>query len=184
MLQFIKDNNKIMNYYIGIDIGLKGGLSLIDDNKKLFFVKSIPTIDVLVGKKIRKQYDIKSIIDIIETFTIGRNITMTGFERLRAIPSQSSQTAFSMGGGAMLFKSICTFLEIPFTEIEPRAWQQKIFNQLGIQYNKDTTKKASIQAAKQLFPGELFLPNDRCRTASDGMTDAALIGLYIKILNS
>jgi len=104
-----------------------------------------------------------------------------GMERLRAIPNQSSMTAFSMGGGTMLFKTLFTVHKISFIEIEPRSWQQKIFKNLGIQYNKDTTKKASIQAARQLWPSERFLATPRSRVPSDGMTDASCIALYTKI---
>lgn len=173
-----------MHYYIGIDIGLSGGMSIIDENKKLRACYAMPTIDVLIGKskKIRKQYNIQVINAIIEEWRRLYSVSFAGFERLRAIPNQSSQTAFSMGGGAMLFKTLFTVKQIAFVEFEPRAWQQKIFKQLGIQYKKDTTKLASIQAAKQMFPGTSFLANERCRTDHDGMTDSACIALYIKIL--
>lgn len=174
-----------MKYYIGIDIGLKGGMTLMNEDSKIIKCFSIPTIEVMVGKKkkIRNQYDIQSIHSAIEEWQRGWAIEKAGMERLRAIPNQSSQTAFSMGGGAMLFKTLFTVYEIPFIEFEPRAWQQKIFKNLGIQYKKDTTKQASIQAARQLWPGASFLPNARCRVPSDGMTDSACIALYTRINN-
>lgn len=164
-------------YIIGVDLGLNGGIALLND-KKLIEYMPMPISGVLVGKKLKRQYDISKINKIISDFITNYPIGMAGMERLRAIPNQSSQTAFSMGGATMLFKVLFTIYKIPFIEIEPRNWQKKIFGQLGIQYTKETTKIASIQATKQLFPGEDFRANERCRTDSDGITDAILIGLF------
>ena len=178
MKQYMEKENNI-KCTIGVDIGLHGGMSIINGNNEMVECVAIPTIDVLVGKKIRQHYDIGLINDIINRWISLYRVSIAGFERLRAIPNQRSQVAFSMGGGAMMFKTLFTIHKIPFMEVEPRSWQKKIFGDLGIQYNKDTTKKASIQAAKQLFPGELFLATERSRVASDGLTDSILISLYI-----
>jgi len=171
-----------MKNTIGIDIGLSGALSLV--NKEFIEYFPMPTIDVKVGKKIRKQYDIHIIAEIISNWLSVNKIDAIVFERLRGIPNQASQTAFSMGGGSMLFKTISTLYNTLYQEIEPRTWQKKIFGDLGIQYDKKTTKKASIQAAKRLFPTYNFLATERSRVPSDGITDALLIGYYYNNLNN
>jgi hypothetical protein len=170
-----------MKHYIGVDIGLKGGMSIINEKKTLVHTTPIPTREVLVGKKIRNQYNINDISYIIKCWASDYEVASAGMERLRAIPNQSSQTAFSMGAGSMLFKAIFTFWSVPFLEFEPRAWQQKIFKTQGIQYNAKTTKQASIMACSQLWPQERFLATPRSRVPSDGMTDSACIALYTKI---
>lgn len=175
-----------MKYYIGADLGLSGAITLLDENKKIVECRAMPTINVVVGKakKIRKQYDISAINVIIERWESDIKISKAGFERLRAIPRLSSlKVAFSMGAGSMLFKTLFTVHNIPFVEFEPRSWQKEIFGNLGIQYNKDTTKIASVQAAKQLFPGTNFRRTERCTKDDDGMTDSACIALYTKILD-
>lgn len=166
-----------MKYYIGVDLGLLGGITLLNEDKKIIDCRAIPTIRVLVGKKIRNQYDINGINNIILEWR-EKEITKAGMERLRPMPMQAIQVAFSMGGGMMLFKTLFTIYKIPFIEFEPRAWQKKIFGDLGVQYNKDTTKQASIQAAKQLFPGANFKATEKSRVDSHGMTDSANISLY------
>lgn len=163
---------------IGIDLGLKGGIALLK-NGKLFSVDPMPVTDILVGKKIKSNYDIYEIYAIIKRIVSDYEINMAVMERLRAMPNQMSQTSFSMGYGVGVFRTIFTILEIPYTEIEPRSWQKKVFGQLGISYNKDTTKEASKQAAKQLFPNIDFKRTSRCKTDSDGLTDSALIGYYL-----
>jgi hypothetical protein len=98
--------------------------------------------------------------------------------------SSASQSGFSLGAGSMLFKTIFTFLNIPFMEIEPRAWQKDIFGELGIQYDKATTKQASVQAARLLFPGFDFRPTQKCKKDSDGLTDSALIASHCLKINN
>jgi len=165
-------------YYVGIDLGLKGGLALIQNNKRLIAVEPIQTLEVQVGKKLRNIYDLKAIHDLLAGWTNDFNIIKAGMERLRAIPGQRSQTAFSMGFGSGVFKTLLTSFGIPFVEYEPSAWQKEVFGQLGIQYTKKTTKQASIQCAKQLFPYQDFMRTERSRKADHNLCDASLIGLY------
>ena len=173
-----------MEYYLGVDLGLQGAISLISENKKLMICEPIPTIEVMVGKKMRNQYDISCINAIIKAWMSDYCIAKAGMERLRAIPHQASQVAFSMGGGTMLFKTLFTIYKIPFIEIEPRAWQKRIFGDLGVQYTAKTTKQASIQATKQLFPGFDFKRTKRSRIDDHNMTDSVLIGLFTLLTNS
>ena len=168
-----------MKNYLGVDLGIKGAISLVSEDKKLLLCEPIPTIEVLVGKKIRNQYDIPAVHAIIMRIISDFPVEKAGMERLRAIPHQSSQTAFSMGGSTMLFKTLFTIAKIPCVEIEPRSWQKKVFGEWGIQYNGKTTKQASIQAAKQIFPGENFKRGARCRVDSSDMTDSSLIAYYL-----
>lgn len=164
--------------FLAIDLGLKGAIALIDENSEIISCTPIPTIEVLVNKKKRNQYDINEIFNIIKGYS--NTVVISGMERLRAMPRQSSQTAFSMGGSSMLFKTIFTILNIPFIEMEPRKWQQAVFKPMGIQYDNSTTKQASIQAAKQLFPNFDFKRTERCSTISSDMTDSCLIAYYLK----
>jgi len=159
-------------------------MSLISNQASLLACEMIPTIEVMVGKKMRSQYDIQEIIRLVKGWTNDYHISRACFERLRPMPKQASQTGFSLGAGSMLFKTIFTFLNIPFMEIEPRTWQKDIFGELGIQYNKDTTKQASVQAARLLFPGFDFRPTERCTKDSDGLTDSALIASHCLKINN
>lgn len=162
----------------------------MNNNNQLLACEPMPIIKKIVGKKERSDYDIQEVYKIIKTWASDEHIARAGFERLRAFPGQSSQTGFSLGYGSSLFKTIFTILGIPFVEMEPRVWQKYIFERAGVQYTtklatqaekKKATKTASIQAAKQLFPGSDFKATERSRTDHDGITDAANIGLFIKL---
>ena len=171
-----------MAYFLSVDLGLQGGLAILEDQKVLE-VKPMPVIERLVGGKVRNQYDINAILEIVRSFqccALPHDIKMAGMELLK--PMQSSVASFSMGAAMGIFRTLFTVLGIPFTEMVPQKWQKEVFGGFGIQYNKTTTKQASIQAAKQIAPGINFLPTERSRKDSDGMTDAACIGYYISKL--
>jgi len=168
---------------MGVDLGLTGGITIVDDNGLIIVCEPMPIIEIIVNKKKRNQYDIQAINELFRAWISEYNIVRACVERLRPIPNQSSQTAFSMGGSTMLFKTIFTVYKIPFVEIEARTWQKEIFKRAGVQYTGKTTKIASIAAAKTLYPGVSFRKNERCRTDSDGMTDSAHLSTYLKIIN-
>jgi len=172
-----------MKYYIGVDIGLTGAMSLINNNNLLLAVEPIPIIEILINKKKRNHYDIQSINEIIKRWVSDYNVVKAGLERLRPIPNQMAQTAFSMGGGSMMFKTLFTVHKISYIEIEPNKWQKEIFKRAGVQYNSKTTKTASIAAARTLFPGIMFKRTDKCKVDSSDLTDSAHIALYTKLIN-
>lgn len=153
-------------------------MSLLSDKKTILHCIPMPVRDTWVNKKIRPQYHIEEIIAIIKSWISDYHVEKLVMERVSAIPFQSSQTAFSLGGATFMFETICAMLKIHVEVVEPRAWQKKIFGDLGISYDKKTTKQASIQAAKILFPDFDFRKSEKCRVASDGKTDSVLIGFY------
>ena len=80
----------------------------------------------------------------------------------------------------MLFKTLFTIYKIPYIEVDPVLWQREIFGSQGIQYNKNTTKEASILAAKQLSPGFDFRRTERCKIDDHNMTDSFCIAEYLR----
>jgi len=173
----------MLKFYLGVDLGLSGCMAVINNNNSLVLLELIPTIEVLINKKVRNQYDIQAINELFKAWISDFNIVKAGMERLRPIPQQASQVAFSLGGGTMLFKTLFTVYKIPYIEIEPRIWQKEIFKRAGVQYSGKTTKLASVAAAKTLFPGFSFRRTAKCKVDSPDMTDSAEIALYTKLIN-
>ena len=167
-------------YYLGIDLGISGAISLMSDNKGLIICEPLPTVSVMVGKKMRNQYDVVAINEMFRAWVSDYNIVGAIAENLRAFPGQSSQTGFSLGKSAMLFKVLCTIYKISYLTTEPVKWQKEIFSSQGIQYDGKTTKQASILAAKQLFPGFNFKKTDRCKKDDHNMTDSACLVEYLR----
>ena len=83
-----------MKTFLGVDLGLKGGLALLDNNSRLLACEPMPTIEILVGKKKRNQYDIQEINNIIKRWISEDFVVMACFERLRPMPGQAYKQAF------------------------------------------------------------------------------------------
>lgn len=183
MRQYLINN---MKHYLGIDLGLSGALALINEKKRLIECVPIPVMDCWVGKKLRPEYNIEEIVTIIKKWLSEYHIALVGVERLRAIPHQSSQTAFSMGGSAMLFRTIFNIFGVEYIEIEPVIWQKSVFKDDFYITRKEeaenATKKASIKTAERLFPGFNFKRTKRSRIIDHNMTDSANIAYYISNL--
>ena len=172
-----------MEAFLGVDIGINGAISLVNHKNFLLLCEPIPTTEHLINDKIRRQYNIQEINSLIKGWANEYQIIRAGIERLRPIPNQASQVAFSLGGGSMMFKTLFTVYGIPYIEFEPRMWQKEIFKRAGVQYTSDTTKIASITASKNLFPGANFKRTEKCKVDSSDLTDSACIALYTKLTN-
>ena len=164
--------------YIGVDIGVAGGLCAIGEDDKIIDCVVMPTMEIIVNKKKKNQYDLQAInlwiIKMTDTFQCCAIM-----ERLRPMPSQMSQTAFSLGYGTAIFETLFTVHGIKFEKIEARKWQQNMFT--GFTYTKDQTKVISIQVAKTMEPSYDWRATERCKVAHDGKTDSYLLSIYLRI---
>lgn len=154
--------------YCGIDLGLKGAIAIVDQDEKLVLIGDMPVYPTIVNKKKRDQYDIIGLKKMFDQ-TNESEVKLFGFERLRPIPMQSSQTGFSLGFATGMVKAL--LYDKQYEEIEPRSWQKKMFE--GINYEKGQTKIVSLQVASRHFPSHDF-------KKKDGQADAALMALYLK----
>ena len=169
-----------MQNVLSVDIGLTGAISLLNGKGELLICEPMPTYEIVVNKKVKNQYDINAIYQLIRRIDADYPITVLSMERLRPIPNQSSQTGFSLGMGQAIFRTLAVVLGIESLEVEPHSWQKEMFK--GISYDKKTTKVASVQAAKRMFPNFNFKVTERCKKDSPDMTDSALIGAYTLLI--
>lgn len=156
--------------YIGIDIGLKGAISVIDNGK--IINHKMP----LVGGKL----DVVSIYNILSGY--NSNNTHTTFEDLGVIFGTSKATAFSMGRQLGILEGMCVALKLPYTKVKAKEWQKEMFK--GIEEIKDSkgkrqTKKMAELAIKRIFP-DLILNFEKSKIVSDGLVDAVLIAEWAR----
>lgn len=163
--------------YVGIDLGLNGGIAVVDERQEILLCIPMHVNDILVNKKIKQQYDIKQIIKTLDYLESKYSIAKVCFERLRGMPAQSSQTGFSLGYAVGLFRGLLTKMGLVYEEVEPRTWQKIMFE--GINYGKEDTKIASAMVANRLYPNWNFKKSSRAKKDHDGMTDAILIAVFI-----
>lgn len=167
--------SKNLEYYAGIDPGLSGAITLLDDQGNIITMHDAPIIVVKQGKKNRTKYIESSMVTIFESFRAlagGRPVHI-GIENVHAMPKQGVTSMFSMGMGFGLWIGIIASARYPITYIESVAWKRG----MGIAAKSD--KSASIVRAMQLFPrAQLVKP--RCRVESDGRAESLLIAEYLR----
>lgn len=146
---------------IGIDPGLKGGLTVMRDTQ---IVKCI-------------KFSEQEYLNVLSHYAVkDRNYINACVERVSSRPGQGAPSTFTFGKNYGFIQGLLFALDIPFTTVPPQTWKKE-FSLIG------TDKQASIETAQHLFPKVDFIPKG-CRVPSDGMAESALIcEFYRRTLN-
>jgi hypothetical protein len=162
---------------VGIDPGIRGGLSLLIGTKNKIeycVAKAAPTISVEIKKnKFRDRVDELSIVPLLSGWNVSYKIDGVFIERQHVISKQGLVSSGVTMEGYGLYKGICAGLGLKYFILEAKEWQADYdFS------SNDDTKDGSISWAKRLFPNVDLFRNSRCRTESDGMSDSLLIAHF------
>lgn len=151
-----------MRYFMGIDVGAKGGIAIIDENSKIAFLKPLT------------RENLVNCCQIIRTWTKEKDTSIIAcVEKVGAMPGQGVTSMFNFGKGAGFIEGVLEMAQVPYQLVPPVIWK-KTFSLL----HKD--KKASIEVCKQLFPGVNLLPTERCRKESDGLAESLLLACFAR----
>ena len=150
---------------IGIDPGINGAISVIE-NKKILEVYDTPTM--IDGKKNKKQINGAQVTNIIkERLKDGKEVIVV-VEHVNAMPGQGVTSMFNFGQSFGVIKGICAALGLPIYFVRPSKWK-KHFNL--IKTNKDASRTKVIEAYPEIS-SKLHRKKDSNRA------DAILIALY------
>lgn len=144
-------------YYMGIDPGMSGGLSVIGNRFESPYIHSsaMPKTERDTSDWIGHYFD-------SETFAV--------IEKVHAMPKQGVSSTFKFGHNYGFLRGCLVSYAIPFVEVSPKTWQKR----LDIPPRKKTETKTQWknrlkQLAQQQFPEtKVTLAN----------ADSLLIALY------
>ena len=121
-----------MNYILGIDPGLTGGIAFIDQKKSIIKPVSVYklTPQDIANEIIAKQFSIK----------------MAYLEQVHSSPQQGVKSSFTFGVNYGTYIGILTALKIPFILVRPQVWQKHL--RCMSRGDKNVTKRK----AQELFP--------------------------------
>ena len=150
---------------IGIDPGISGAISVVE-NKKILEVYDTPTM--IDGKKNKRQINSAQVSSIIkERLNTGKEVVVV-VEHVNAMPGQGVTSMFNFGQSFGVIKGICAALNLPIYFIRPTKWK-KHFNL--IKTNKDASRTKVIEAYPEI--------SDKLHRKKDSnRADAILIALY------
>ena len=162
-----------MSFIWGIDIGIQGGLVLLE-NGKIKEMHPMPIFEVQTStKKARKYCDANAIKEIIKK----HERSAFYIEQVRSMHMMSAQSNFSFGHSAGVIEACVRMIADEYHLIRAVDWQKKVWHPDDYVFKdgKRNTKATSLNAAKRIFPNESFLKSKRCSVPHDGLIDAALI---------
>jgi len=162
-----------MNYYVGIDPGLKGAIAIIDEKKTVVDLIDMPITTYKAKKKTKNVYDIYALKAILQNISELEGQVTVFLEEMQSMPPGIRvQASFGLGKCQGIFEMGLTTFELPYELIKPKNWQ-KHFN---ITKSKGDIKTLSFLVARRLFPSaELSGPKGGKK---DGRSDALLIAEF------
>tara|TARA_B100001123_G_scaffold90945_1_gene104633 strand:- start:2466 stop:2945 length:480 start_codon:yes stop_codon:yes gene_type:complete len=150
---------------IGIDPGINGAISIVE-NKKILEVHDTPTM--IDGKKNKRQINGAQVTNIIKEVLNGNEEVVVVVEHVNAMPGQGVTSMFNFGQSFGVIKGICAALSVPIYFVRPSKWK-KHFNL--IKTNKDASRTKVIEA----YPD---IASKLHRKKDSNRADAILIALY------
>jgi len=142
--------------YIGIDVGKKGALVLLED-------------DIVESYSFDKETYVRLINNLKMIYNI--NDVIVGIEKVHSMPKQGVKSMFSFGENYGWLQGILDANNIKYKLISPQEWK-KYFGLIG------SNKKDSCKKALELEP-KLKCYGSRGGML-DGVCDAYLIARYLK----
>lgn len=173
------------NVFIGIDPGKDGAIAVLNDVGEVILVSKSPQIG--------SEFDSHGMSHLIEQFYLNEkyNLVHVVLEDIHATHIGGNTSSFTMGEGKGLWRGILSALSAPFSLIQPKEWQKRIWVNTLKQYKLSEsgktqvvdTKKTSLLVCKHLFPKQNLLASSRSKNTHDGIVDALLIAYYCYLLN-
>lgn len=155
--------------YVGIDVGLDGGIVALNEDLSVFAATPMPTLGV---GKTKRAIDEAAIVEFMEAVERRGNLFVV-VEKAQAMPGQGVTSMFSYGVGFGVLRGILSALHIPHELTTPQSWQNVILR--GVQ--GDGTKGRSVLKCQQAIP-TLNLKPGRYKAAHDGLADSGCIALF------
>ena len=150
---------------IGIDPGVSGAISVLE-NKKVIDIFEMPTM--IDGKKNKKQVNGSQITNIIKEEINKKKEIIVVVEHVNAMPGQGVTSMFNFGQSFGVIKGISSALSLPIYFVRPTKWK-KHFNLIN------TNKDASRTKVIEVYPE---ISSKLSRKKDSNKADAILIARY------
>lgn len=150
--------------FVGIDPGSKGAFSLVNDKSELVEYWVMGELYDMRMKLIPYKDDIK-----IVAIEKAQAMTKSGRKE-----GASSMFAYGKGYGKLL--GMLETLNMPYEEIRPIQWMQKMY----VKWEVGKSKEKGRELCAAMHPDVTFMPTKRYKYMHDGLTDATMIAHYAR----
>lgn len=146
----------------GIDPGITGGISFIQDNNSVI-AERVPICSFNIGKKKKTFLDLAKIINRIEAY----KPSVIFIEKQQAMPNQGVSSTFKTGFNYGLYIGTFASQGYSYLEVFPRKWKS------DLQVSAD--KNQARQRASELMPMAKESWRLKCE---DGVAESAMIAYW------
>tara|TARA_Y100000741_G_scaffold133998_1_gene100887 strand:+ start:106 stop:600 length:495 start_codon:yes stop_codon:yes gene_type:complete len=150
---------------IGIDPGINGAISIIE-NKKILEVYDTPTM--IDGKKNKRQINSAQVTNIFKERLNNDKDVIVVVEQVNAMPGQGVTSMFNFGQSFGVLKGICSALQLSVFFVRPVKWK-KYYNLINS--NKDSSRTKAIE----VFP---YISEKLTKKKDSNKADAILISSF------
>lgn len=172
-----------MKYYIGIDPGVKGCISIVDETGK--FIESFFLL------KNAKNVDTVEISNTLLNLSKYEDNCHVIIENIHAIFGSSAKGTFNFGFIAGLIEGVIATIGLPYTKVNPKIWQKEMFRGVNVITKLSTigktqvidTKKMSFLASHRIFPTVDLRRTSKCKNEDDNFSDSLLMAEYGRRMN-
>lgn len=154
--------------YVGIDNGLKGGITIINEKEEIIICTPMPIKN--------NQYNITAIQALLEKIIEEQEIILVGLEKSHTMPINGAKANFTNGYNYGIIITLLELLNLPYKIILASHWQKALLDK----EKHANTKIASIKYCQNKYPEYDFTPTPRSKKPSDGLTDSLCIAIYTK----
>lgn len=152
-------------FYLGIDVGLDGAITVLDHNGQLVDVIDVPTVEIKVGKSMKRRIAPAALVSELELF--AREDCCALVESVASRPGQGVSSVFSFGQSFGLIVGVLAGLKVPTEFVTPNVWTKAMRVVDG--------KDGSRQRAMELFPSHA----DKFKRVKDhNRAESCLIAVY------
>jgi len=152
---------------IGVDIGLNGGICLLDDHGDLIDLWK-PKLREESGKN---EWDAYHLANLLEELRHMEDIIY-----LEACGYHYKQSA-TMRSAAMcegILVGVASALGYGLERVQAKDWQKKVLGRVP----RGMTKEYATSYARGRWPSASWLRTKKCKNDDDGFVDAACIAIY------
>ncbi len=157
--------------YCGVDLGKKGGIVAIDENRSLDLV-ACHMMPIRNGK--RPDYDIARIKEIFDDLK-SRGELVVAVEKACIVVVSGRISVASTHLCQGIFEGVLTALDIDYSLVSPREWQKDLFPDAV----RGQTKQAAVGFCNSRWQSQSWMPTRRSLKPSDGLCDAGCLSYYI-----
>jgi len=171
--------------YVGIDVGKNGGVVAIYPTE-VVAVNAVPKI------KGSQEVDLQALSQLLRDHCSIDNSVHYVIEDVHSIFGTSAKSNFQFGRILGFLEGVVVGGQMPFTKVQPKAWQKVCFEGVTPITKPGTrakgrgaydTKAMALIAAQRLYPSVDLRKSSRAEKPHDGIVDALLLAHYAKVKN-